>query len=231
MEEKVKYPRLLKIIKETSDAGSSRQLESYLRKEAIVSFISGEKNILDVGCAWGVLSNYLAECGCAVTAIDKNPEYIKHAEELAGRYAVKITFKTCDAEKLDFSDASFDLVIWEEMLEHLGEPLVALKEGVRVLKRNGKFILTVPNMGSLRARIFRLLGRRKELSHPDHKHNFTRDSITALVNEAGFKIVSSTSDFIPIPKMPLKLFLNVRKDLAARYPFLGHHLIIYGRKA
>lgn len=231
MREKVKYPGLLKIINETSDACFSRQLESYLRKEVILSFISGEKNILDVGCGWGTLSNYLTECGCAMTAIDKNSEHIKRAEELAERYAVKIAFKTCDAEKLDFPDSSFDLVIWEEMLEHLEEPSAALKEGMRVLKRNGKFILTVPNLGSLRARMFRLLGRGEGLSHPDHKHNFNRDSITALVDASGFKIISLTSDFIPIPKVPLKLFLNIRKRIAAKYPSLGHHLIIYGKKA
>lgn len=231
MKEKVKYTGLLKIIKEASSADSSRQLENYLRKEVMLSFFSAEKNILDVGCGWGMLSSYLAECGSSVAAIDNDPECIRHTDELARRHAVKVACKIGDAQKLDFPDASFDLIIWEETLEHLEEPLAALKEGMRVLKQNGKFVLTVPNLRSLRARIFWLLARDKEMLHPDHKYNFNRESLTDLINKAGFKIISSTSDFIPIPKIPLGLFLNIRKWLARRYPSLGHHLIIYGEKA
>jgi len=212
------------------DADLSRQLESYLRKEAMLPFISGKKDILEIGCGRSILSSYLALCGHNVTAIDRNRDDIIKAAEGAKKYSAKVNFKTCDALKLEFPDASFDLIIWEEVLEHFEEPLAALKEGKRALKAGGEFIISVPNLGSIRSRMFRLIGQEKRLSSPDHKQYFNRESLTALMNKAGFKIIALTSDYMPIPKLPLRFFLNIRKDLGRRYPSLGHHLIVYGEK-
>jgi len=230
MEKSLKYPELFKIIEETSPASSSRRFESYLRKERILSFISGEKKILDVGCGWAVLGNYLSRQGYNVTAVDKCSEYIEKAQEVSRRYNTKISLKICPAEGLGLADASFDLVIWEEMLEHLEDPIIALKEGMAVLKDKGKFILSVPNLGSLRSKIFMLLGKEGKLGCPEHLHNFNYNSAIAMVKKSGFKLISVTSDFIPIPKIPIGFCLNLRKQLAYKYPSLGHHIIIFGEK-
>ncbi len=225
----VKYDEFMEMIKDTCKTNFSRQLEMYLRNEVVLSFVSEEKEILDVGCNWAILSIYLANHGHQVTAVDINQPGLEVARKIAGRYRAELTFRLCDAEKLDFPDESFDLVIWEEMLEHLKEPLLALKEGFRVLRPKGKIILSAPNLASLRARIFQLLGLEVDL-HPEHRHHFKPDSLSRLIHEAGFKIISLTSDFIPIPKLPLTFFLDRRKALARRYPSWGHHIIVYGQK-
>jgi SAM-dependent methyltransferase len=55
-----------------------------------------------------------------------------------------------DIEKpLPYKDEAFDLVFWGDNVEHLFEPLKALNEIHRVLKRNGTMILSAPNMGCI----------------------------------------------------------------------------------
>lgn len=48
------------------------------------------------------------------------------------------------AEKLPFEDRQFDILLYSDILEHLENPVEALKEGRRVLKDSGKIIITVP---------------------------------------------------------------------------------------
>jgi 2-polyprenyl-3-methyl-5-hydroxy-6-metoxy-1,4-benzoquinol methylase len=220
----------MEMIKDRCQEGFSRALEAYLRKETILQFISQEKDILDVGCGWAVLSAYLANKGYKVSAIDNSQEILNFAWETISRYKAPVNIKLCGAEKLDFSDASFDLVIYEEMLEHLKQPLLALQEGRRVLRANGKIILSVPNLKSPRMQIAKWLGLKELIFNPEHKYDFDYYSISKLVNQADFRIISLTSDFIHIPKLPLGLFLNVKKALARRFPSLGQHLIIYAQK-
>lgn len=60
---------------------------------------------------------------------------------------------------LPFEDASFDLVICTEVLEHMLWPQNLLREMARVLRPNGSLIASVPNIASLSYRAAWLLGR------------------------------------------------------------------------
>jgi SAM-dependent methyltransferase len=50
------------------------------------------------------------------------------------------------AESLPFENESFDVVLSTQVFEHLVDPAAAMKEAVRVLKRGGRLILTVPGV-------------------------------------------------------------------------------------
>ena len=50
----------------------------------------------------------------------------------------------CDIVKMPFPDESIDVVLCTEVFEHIKDPLAALKEFNRVLKKNGRLILTAP---------------------------------------------------------------------------------------
>ena len=230
MKDTFEHKEIMELIDDTCKENFSRKLEIFLRKESILSFILGKQEVLDVGCGEGVLSIYLARRGHKVTAIDNGEASLKSALALTRKYSSPVNFQLGLAEKLNFSNDAFDLVIYEEVLEHLKEPLAALQEARRVLRPKGKIIFSVPNFKSLRARMFKILGLEGRLLCPDHKQNFNLRSITDLVNRAGFKIITQTSDFIPIPKLALNMFLEKRMSLAQKFPFLGHHLIIYAEK-
>lgn len=52
-----------------------------------------------------------------------------------------------DLTDLQFSDEKFDLVLSESVLEHVNNPIKAIKEIYRVLKKDGKFIFQIPFEG------------------------------------------------------------------------------------
>lgn len=116
--------------------------------EKIISLLINEKSgrVLDLGCGDGDYSVELKDLGFEVIAADLDEKRFKHRGE--------INFKVCDvAEPLPFPDGDFDYVIAAELIEHLKNPYVAMKEINRVLKNGGQLILSTPNVLSLKSRL------------------------------------------------------------------------------
>ena len=75
--------------------------------------------VLEVGCGSGALSIRLAsDHGLAVTAVDVDPDEIRHAREKASRAGLKPEFLVADVAALPFEDASFDLVVSTFSMHH-----------------------------------------------------------------------------------------------------------------
>jgi len=116
--------------------------------EKIASLLANEKKgkLLDLGCGDGDYSFRFKELGFDVIAADLDEERFKHGGE--------INFKVCDVAKpLPFSDEAFDYIIAAELIEHLKNPYAAIVEINRILKRDGKFILSTPNVLNLKSRL------------------------------------------------------------------------------
>ncbi len=100
-------------------------------------------NILDVGCGAGFFEVLLGKEGHKVTGIDLTPEMIEKANEMIGLYKLNDTQVRCllgDAEKPDFKDESFDVVITRNLTWTLPHPVEAYGEWHRVLKTGGVLI-------------------------------------------------------------------------------------------
>jgi ubiquinone/menaquinone biosynthesis C-methylase UbiE len=93
--------------------------------------------ILDVGCGPGTITAGLAERvpDGHVTAIDSVPEIV--AKAAADFPRDNLTFTTGNVYALDFPDASFDVVHAHQVLQHLTDPVRALREMRRVTKPGG----------------------------------------------------------------------------------------------
>jgi SAM-dependent methyltransferase len=99
--------------------------------------------ILDVACGSGYGSHMLCQAGAkSVLGIDISSESINYASRFA-EDAVK--FVQGDAQYLDLSDDSFDLVVSFETIEHTVNPKQFLSEVKRVLKPGGILIISTPN--------------------------------------------------------------------------------------
>ena len=72
-----------------------------------------------------------------MTAIDCTVEMLAEAQANAGALAEQITWKQMDAQKLEFADESFDLVLSRNLTWVLEEPEIAYAEWYRVLKPKG----------------------------------------------------------------------------------------------
>lgn len=95
------------------------------------------RHVLDVGCGPGFFSVLLARLGYEVTAVDYTENMLAEARKNAVHYGVDIDFRRMDAQKLDFEDGFFDLVISRNVLWNLEQPEQAYREWLRVLKPNG----------------------------------------------------------------------------------------------
>lgn len=97
---------------------------------------------MDVACGWGVLSLKIAEKGCEVYGIDTSEHGVKHAKRLAEREKIACEFVVGNAEDLPYPDGYFDKIVCSSSLEHFKDDIKALKEMNRVLKPDGKVVLT-----------------------------------------------------------------------------------------
>jgi ubiquinone/menaquinone biosynthesis C-methylase UbiE len=100
--------------------------------------------ILDVGCGPGTITLDLAArvAPGAVTGVDADAGVVAQAQDLASGEVDRgrrrnVRFCTGDVYALDFPDASFDVVHAHQVLQHLGDPVAALREMRRVLRPGG----------------------------------------------------------------------------------------------
>ena len=96
------------------------------------------KLLLDLGCGAGENSVYFGKKGARCVATDYSPGMVEVALKLADANGVTIEGCTANAMALDFPDNTFDLVYASNLLHHIPDPKIALKEMHRVLKPGGK---------------------------------------------------------------------------------------------
>ena len=96
------------------------------------------RRILDAGCGTGGTLDAVADLGEA-WGVDISPDALDFCR---GRGHTNL--KLCSADALDFPDASFDVVLSCDVLEHLDDDGKALREIRRVLRPGGYGIITVP---------------------------------------------------------------------------------------
>ncbi|RJQ30110.1 class I SAM-dependent methyltransferase [Candidatus Parcubacteria bacterium] len=108
---------------------------------ALLKYFKNIKNrsVLDLGCGQGYFSEILSTLGAHVTGIDISENLIAIAKKNKN-----INFFIGDIEDaLPFEDNSFDIVVSNMVFMDLENPERAIKEVIRVLKKNGLFIVSI----------------------------------------------------------------------------------------
>lgn len=124
-----------------------------LRKEYILREIGRGKRVLDLGCLGGQISKLIKDQNNEVFGIEVNPRAAHEAESKGIR--VKL-FDLNDG--IPFEDGLFDVVHAGEIVESIYDTKALFEECNRVLKANGFFIFTTPNLNSLANRLRVLSG-------------------------------------------------------------------------
>jgi len=149
--------------------------------------------ILEIGC--GSCRNLLpfAKQGFQCYGIDFSKNMLKYAREYCKKYNFNVILKKARAEKLPFSDNSFDYILSIATLHHLNrkEQELAVAEMTRVLKKNGIALVAVWNKFPMS-----LLVKEKYITwsvkgkvHWRYYYMFTPLELKRLLKKHGFEII------------------------------------------
>ncbi len=157
-----------------------------LERDALFSlavFKPGE-TALDAGCGTGVYLEELLRLGLGVTGVDEGEGMLKYAAGSRGRGAILIKASLQD---LPLESSSFDKIISVCTLEFIADPLPALREMARVLKKDGVLLLGFLNKNSPWARLRMKKGRDTASIWHDARF-FGLPGIACLATAAGLKM-------------------------------------------
>ncbi len=145
--------------------------------------------LLDIGCDCGTFTEKMKESSpnLNIVAIDLSRKFVKYA---AGHYS-NMPYVVSDGQHLPFKEESFNAMTCLEVLEHVVDPSAVIKEAFRCLKKEGHFIILVPNGDS---HLFRLVwylwikGKGKPQKEA-HIHQFNEDDLEKQLLSPGFRMV------------------------------------------
>jgi 2-polyprenyl-3-methyl-5-hydroxy-6-metoxy-1,4-benzoquinol methylase len=158
---------------------SSRSINAHLALHTIKRFATGGR-LLDVGAATGYFLN-AARLDFETCGIEPSRWAAEYARSRLG-----LDVRVGNLEDMEFEAESFDVVTLNDVIEHLTDPLAALKRLNALLKPGGLLYLVTPDVKSVSARVLR--GHWWGL-RPAHLYYFAPDTLTAMLGKAGFEVV------------------------------------------
>jgi SAM-dependent methyltransferase len=111
------------------------------------------KKVLEIGCGLGTDGAQFALAGADYTGIDLTDAAIDLARRRFDLFNLPGTFRTADAENLDFPDESFDVVYSHGVLHHTPDTVRAVQEVHRVLRPGGRAVVMLYHRDSYNYRI------------------------------------------------------------------------------
>jgi GT2 family glycosyltransferase/ubiquinone/menaquinone biosynthesis C-methylase UbiE len=129
----------------------------HLHRYALARELAKDRIVLDVACGEGYGSNLLAQVAHKVIGVDISAEAVIHAKSMYQRE--NLTFLVGSCAQLPLADASVDLIVSFETLEHLEQHDEMLLEIKRVLRSHGVLIISTPD-------------KRVYSDEPDYKNPF-----------------------------------------------------------
>ncbi len=146
-------------------------------------------DILDAGCGEGITLEKLVKLfpKAHVVGIDTEPENL----EICRKHGLPAQEGSLYA--LPFADASFDTVLFSEVIEHLDTPEKALSEIFRVLRPGGRVIIIFPNDRTFLLARLAIGMIREAFYNPGHVRQWTPRQIRKSLNAIGFVPIAGSS--------------------------------------
>lgn len=214
----------------TIASGHDRTVRQIGMLSGIVQAAQHPLRILDVGCGDGAATAQAARAcpGHEVIGMDWSGEAVKRAAS----YGLTVVQGSVDSPGLPIADASVDVVVFSEIIEHLVDTDAALGELRRVLRPGGTLLLSTPNLAAWFNRGLLALGVQPLFSEVSlraihgrpgrevvgHLHLFTRRALISLLTANGFRVERvAGARYHDVPRLlrPLDRLFRRRASTAA----------------
>lgn len=200
------------------------------------------QKILDVGCGTGLFTSSLVSWGFTnVHGVDGSCEVIDRALK-RGYKDVKIVHDL-SVSSLPYESNSIDIIICKDVLEHLVDPIYAVKEITRILRPDGLFLVHVPNHFPLIGRLiflfkneidtFKYFPKSTRFNFP-HLRFFEFYEFLDTFENLGYKIIQDLSHLFPVVPFLNRYTFSKQlvKSIVERWPnqFAGGFTLIVQKK-
>jgi len=151
---------------------------------------AGGKRVLEIGCGVGTDGAQFARAGADYTGIDLTEAAVELARQNFALQGLPGTFRSADAENLDFPDESFDLVYSHGVLHHTPDTAQAVREVHRVLRSGGRAVVMLYHRDSYNYRVGIQMLRRAGANLLKHEmglkliHHLTGEPLDSLREHA-----------------------------------------------
>jgi ubiquinone biosynthesis O-methyltransferase len=188
--------------------GSERAKHTYRRRletiQGLANGLSG-KRVLDVGCGYGFRTLGLASKGAeALVGIDLDRNRVSAAIEYARHIEINsITFQVMNAQRMEFEENAFDVVVADEMIHHVENLPAVIREMYRVTKQNGITVISDHNKWSIPSQVLRSIYFRK-----DKQRVFSARQVQGFLEKVGYRNVTYKYILFTLPfhKIPRPIF-------------------------
>lgn len=192
--------------------------KSYLAEQYIGNLTgNGVKRFLDVGAGEGFAMNYFAQSGWDASGLDYSSYGCSvHNPDMLEKLYIGDIGDSID--RLIADGASFELILLDNILEHVLDPLGVLQKTHHLLAENGVLIIEVPNdFSSLQLELMRLdyIDKPFWVVNPDHISYFNVEGLMTLCDEAGYTQLKLICDY------PIDLALFNEKTNYVMHPLAG----------
>jgi len=175
--------------------------------------------VLNVGCGDGVQAVIYGGSFKSMLGVDINQDRLATARQLADYYGIK-NFSTlnANAENIPLQE-KFDKIIAIDIIEHAVNPERLISEFYRLLKDDGKLLITFPAWHDKWENLFRFIGRKilrrkgKTVRRPgwdpdEHQYDYNLKTWLKLMERGGFNLVKSRAStlFPPLHYLGLPKF-------------------------
>lgn len=190
-----------------------------LRMNFILQHIHLEnKNVLDVGCGGGILTESLAMHNAAVTGIDMSAAAIDAAKSHMLESNLTIDYQVSTVEELATQKENcFEVITCMELLEHVPDPVSVIKSCSQLIKQEGYIYFSTINR-TLKAYLFAILGAEYILQLlPKGTHDYDKfirpSELSNWIRKAGLTVV----DMLGINYNPLSKEYSLTKNVDVNY--------------
>lgn len=171
----------------------SKNTSWFLRraKETFSQYVPKHSKVLEIGCGTGNILTYLAkEKHCDSYGIDISPNAKIAMSIFEKERNVRVKFKVADGFNLPFKDNYFDVVYSEGVIEHFSSEKTKkmVLEHIRVCKKKGIIIISVPNKYNLPLTIAKWVLGKKYPHYPER--SYTINELKEILLGCNTKIIS-----------------------------------------